>query len=64
MKITKTHDGKIVIDGESNVLVVNPPGYHGIMVQNMEPGEDVFVHGFTVIYKNKRFMLKGKNKIV
>ncbi len=63
MKITKTHDGTIIVDGESNTLVVNPPSVHGIIVENMEPGENIYVHGFFVVCKNKRYMLKDKNKI-
>jgi hypothetical protein len=63
VKITKTHDGKIVIDGESNVLVVNPPSCHGIVVENMESGEHIYVRNFTVVCKNKRYNLRNKIKI-
>jgi hypothetical protein len=62
MKITKTHDGKIVIDGESNILIVTPPDTHSIIVHNMEPGEDIYVRNFFITYKNKRYSLKNKIK--
>ncbi|NMC58205.1 MAG: hypothetical protein GYA51_02230 [Candidatus Methanofastidiosa archaeon] len=63
MKITKTPDGKIIIDGESNVLVINPPNSHLIIAENLEPGEDIYIRNFIIMCKNKRYNLRNKLKL-